>query len=151
MMLMIVLPKKTVSKFNIAKPVYQLLSGVKNRLGKELKKKRTDTFFTIGFLNGFLPCGLVYMAIFAAIATANVLDGSLYMLLFGLGTIPLMTAFVYLGNFTTGVLRKRIQQFIPVAVFIVGVLFVVRGLGLGIPYVSPVHVHEMVSGGVMCH
>jgi hypothetical protein len=127
------------------------LSGVKNRLGQELKKKRFDTFFTIGFLNGFLPCGLVYMAIFASIATANVIQGSLYMILFGLGTIPLMTAFVYLGNFTTGLVRRRIQQFIPVAIVVIGVLFILRGMGLGIPYVSPVHVHEMVGGGQMCH
>jgi uncharacterized protein len=151
MILMIVLPKKTINKFNITKPIYKLLSGVKNRLGKELKKRRTDTFFTIGFLNGFLPCGLVYMAIFASIATGNVIEGSFYMMLFGLGTIPLMTAFVYLGNFATGMVRKRIQQFIPVAVLVIAVLFILRGMGLGIPYVSPIHIHEMVDGGQMCH
>ena len=151
MILMVLLPQKTIHKFSITKPIYKLLSRVKNRLGKELKKKRIDTFFTIGFLNGFLPCGLVYMAIFASIATADTIEGSLYMILFGLGTIPLMTAFVYLGNFTTGIVRKRIQQFIPVAVVIIAVLFILRGMGLGIPYVSPIHVHEMVDGGQMCH
>ena len=151
MILVVVLPVKTVNKFSITKPIYKLLSGVKNRLGKELKKKRTDTLFTIGFLNGFLPCGLVYMAIFASIATGNAISGSIYMMLFGLGTIPLMTAFVYLGNFTTGLVRKRIQQFIPVAIVVIAVLFILRGMGLGIPYVSPIHVHEMVEGGKMCH
>jgi sulfite exporter TauE/SafE len=151
MILVVVMPTKTVNKFNITKPIYKLLSGVKNRLGKELKKKRTDTFFTIGFLNGFLPCGLVYMAIFASIATGNAINGSLYMVLFGLGTIPLMTAFVYLGNFTTGLVQKRIQQFIPIAIVVIAILFILRGLGLGIPYVSPIHIHEMVDGGQMCH
>lgn len=151
MILIIVLPSKTVNKFSLAKPFYKLLSGVKNRLGKELKKKRTDTFFTIGFLNGFLPCGLVYMAIFGSIAAGNAIDGSLYMMLFGLGTVPLMTAFIFLGNFATGMVRKRIQQFIPIAVIIVGTLFILRGLGLGIPYISPVHIHEMVDGGQICH
>lgn len=151
MILIIVLPSKIVNRFRITKPIYRLVSGVKNRLGKELKKKRTDTFFTIGFLNGFLPCGLVYMAIFASIATGNSISGSIYMMLFGLGTIPLMTTFVYLGNFTTGLVRKRIQQFIPLVVVVIGVLFILRGMGLGIPYVSPVHVHEMVDGGQMCH
>ncbi len=151
MILAVVLPSKTVAKLSITKPIYRLVSGVKNRLGKELKKKKTDTFFTIGFLNGFLPCGLVYMAIFASIATGNALNGSLYMMLFGLGTIPLMTAFVYLGNFTTGLVRKRIQQIIPVAVVLIAVLFILRGMGLGIPYVSPIHVHDFVDGGQMCH
>jgi sulfite exporter TauE/SafE len=151
MILVVVLPSKAVDKFSVTKPIYKLLSGVKNRLGKELKKKRTDTFFTIGFLNGFLPCGLVYMAIFASIATGNSLSGSIYMMLFGLGTIPLMTAFVYLGNFTTGLVRKRIQQFIPFAIVVIAILFILRGMGLGIPYVSPIHMHEMVDGGQMCH
>ena len=151
MILVVVLPSKTVNKFSITKPIYKVLSGVKNRLGKELKKKRTDTLFTIGFLNGFLPCGLVYMAIFASIATGNAMNGSMYMMLFGLGTVPLMTAFVYLGNFTTGLVRKRIQQFIPVAIVVIAILFILRGMGLGIPYVSPIHVHEMVDGGKMCH
>lgn len=151
MILVVVLPSKMVNKFSVTKPIYKLLSGVKNRLGKELKKKRTDTLFTIGFLNGFLPCGLVYMAIFASIASGNAISGSVYMMLFGLGTIPLMTAFVYLGNFTTGIVRKRIQQFIPVAIVVIAILFILRGLGLGIPYVSPIHVHEMVDGGKMCH
>ncbi len=119
-------------------------------MGKELKKKRIDTFFTIGFLNGFLPCGLVYMAIFASIATGSAVQGSLYMFLFGLGTVPLMTAFVYLGNFTTCLLRKRIQQFIPIAVAIIAVLFILRGLGLGIPYVSPKLMQPMVDNNLTC-
>ena len=58
-----------------------------------------DTFLTIGFLNGFLPCGLVYMAVFAAIASGNALNGSLYMAVFGLGTIPLMTTAIYFRSF----------------------------------------------------
>jgi len=151
MILIVILPQKTINTFSVTKPIYKMLSKVKNRLGQELKKKKADTFLTIGFLNGFLPCGLVYMAIFASIATGNPLNGSLYMFLFGLGTIPLMTAFVYLGNFTNGLVRKRIQQLIPVAVIVIGALFVLRGLGLGIPYVSPTHIHEMINGGQMCH
>ncbi|GGG88972.1 membrane protein [Polaribacter pacificus] len=150
MILMVLLPKKLLNKYSISTPIYKAFSGVKNALGKELKKKRVDTFFTIGFLNGFLPCGLVYMAIFASIATANALQGSIYMFLFGLGTIPLMTAFVYLGNFTSGMFRKRIQQFIPFAVCVIAVLFILRGLGLGIPYVSPKPVVDLVENNLVC-
>ena len=151
MILVVLLPKNKYTQFTIVKPIYKVLTRLKNRLGKELKKKRFDTFFTIGFLNGFLPCGLVYMAIFASIATADIVQGSLYMILFGLGTIPLMTIFVYLGNFTTGLVRKRIQQIIPIAVVAIAMLFILRGMGLGIPYISPIHVHQMVEGGQMCH
>ncbi|MDG2194127.1 MAG: sulfite exporter TauE/SafE family protein [Polaribacter sp.] len=151
MILIVLLPKKILNTARITQPIYKALSGVKNRLGKELKQQRADTFFTIGFLNGFLPCGLVYMAIFASIATGNSLSGSVYMILFGLGTVPLMTTFVYLGNFTSRLVKKRIQQLIPIAIVLIAILFILRGLGLGIPYISPVHMSETVSGGVICY
>ena len=99
----------------------------------------------------FLPCGLVYMAVFGAIATGSVLQGSLYMLLFGVGTIPLMTTAIYLGKFLNSVIKQRIQRAISVFVVIIGVLFILRGLGLGIPYVSPAPVVEIVSSDMECH
>ncbi|AOW16586.1 hypothetical protein LPB03_03480 [Polaribacter vadi] len=150
MIITIVFPK-ILQKLSLSKKISTLVLKIKNSLGKELKKKGNDTFFTIGFLNGFLPCGLVYMAVFGALATSNAFTGSLYMFLFGLGTIPLMTAFVYLGNFTKGNFRKNIQKAIPIMVVFIGVLFIVRGLGLGIPYISPVPVLDMVTNNAVCH
>ena len=150
-MILVVIFPAFFSKVNFSKSITKVISKVKNALGKELKKKRNDTFLTIGFLNGFLPCGLVYMAVFGALATTNAFLGSLYMLIFGLGTIPLMTAVVYLGNFTKGSLRKNIQKMIPIVVVIIGVLFILRGLGLGIPYISPAPVVDFVSNNSSCH
>lgn len=141
MILVIVLPK-FFQKIKIAQSITILIGKVKSALGKELANKQNNTFFTIGFLNGFLPCGLVYMAVLGAISTSNALMGSLYMFLFGLGTIPLMSAVVYLGNFANGMFRKRIQQIIPIVVIAIGMLFILRGLGLNIPYISP---HTSVS------
>ncbi|WP_339884229.1 sulfite exporter TauE/SafE family protein [Polaribacter vadi] len=151
LMIITILFPKILQKLSLSKKISTLVLKIKNSLGKELKKKGNDTFFTIGFLNGFLPCGLVYMAVFGALATSNAFTGSLYMFLFGLGTIPLMTAFVYLGNFTKGNFRKNIQKAIPILVVFIGVLFIVRGLGLGIPYVSPVPVLDMVTNNAVCH
>jgi sulfite exporter TauE/SafE len=150
MILLIVFPRIT-KKLSVAKYVSKLIMKVKNALGKELSNKQKSTFFTLGFLNGFLPCGLVYMAIIGALTTTNALFGSLYMLLFGLGTIPLMTAIVYLGNFSKGAFRKRVVQLIPVVVVCIGVLFILRGLGLGIPYISPTPILDQVSSGISCH
>lgn len=149
MILLILLPN-FFKKVQITSSIHKILSKIKSTLGSELKKKGNDTFFTIGFLNGLLPCGLVYMAVFGTLTTSNALYGSLYMFLFGVGTIPLMSAVVYAGNFTNALLRKRIQQVIPIVVVFIGILFVLRGLGLGIPYISPVfHTGlESVSG---CH
>ena len=125
---------------------------MKSALGKELQKKKNDTFFVLGFLNGFLPCGLVYMAVLGALATPTITQASFYMILFGIGTIPLMTAFVYLGNFTKGNFRSYIQKAIPILVVCIGVLFVLRGLGLGIPFISP-NLEMNVTSAVVtgCH
>jgi len=151
MILVVLIPTQAFNKYNFSKPIYKLISKVKSSLGKALKKKTPDTFLTIGFLNGFLPCGLVYMAVFASMTMQNAFQGSLYMALFGLGTIPLMTTAIYLGKFLNTSIKQRIQKAVPVFVVIIGVLFILRGLGLGIPYVSPAPIVEMASSVVECH
>jgi len=152
MILLVLIPSSIFAKYNFSKPVYKVISNVKNALGKELKKKTPDTFLTIGFLNGFLPCGLIYMAVFAAIALGSIMESSMYVLLFGLGTVPLMTAVVYARNLFKGKwIRKHIQKAIPVFVVMMGLLFILRGMGLGIPYVSPKQSTEIVSANFECH
>ncbi|MGY8914256.1 MAG: sulfite exporter TauE/SafE family protein [Flavobacteriales bacterium] len=151
MILVVLLPYKTFQKYNFSQPMFKVLSKIKSRLGKELQRKSPDTFLTIGLLNGFLPCGLVYMALFAAIAMGDPWDGSLYMILFGLGTIPLMTSAIYFTGILKGTARKRIQNLIPVFVIVIGLLFIIRGLGLGIPFLSPEPVIELVSSNIDCY
>jgi sulfite exporter TauE/SafE len=151
MIILVLIPYKSISKYNLSKPIHKIIAKVKSSLGNALKKKTADTFITIGFLNGFLPCGLVYMAVFGAIATGGLLEGSMYMVLFGLGTIPLMTSAIYLGKFLNQSIKQRIQKAIPVFVVLIGVLFILRGLGLGIPYISPAPVVEMASSAIECH
>jgi sulfite exporter TauE/SafE len=151
MILVVLIPQKTFNKYNFSRPLYTIISKIKSALGSALKKKKPDTFLTIGFLNGFLPCGLVYMAVFAAIAGGNVLNGSLYMAVFGLGTIPLMTTAIYFSHFLKGSARQKIQKVIPVFVVFIGTLFILRGLGLGIPYLSPAPVLDVISGNIDCH
>ena len=151
MIVAVLVPTQLINKFKPFQPIYRIISKVKSALGKSLKKKTADTFLTIGFLNGFLPCGLVYMAVFASLATEQALMGSAYMVLFGLGTIPLMTSAIYLGKFLNTKVKQNIQKAIPVFVVLIGVLFVLRGLGLGIPYISPSPMVDMVSGAMDCH
>lgn len=153
MILAILLPSKVFSKYNGSRFIYKWVGKVKSALGAELKRKSMDSFFTIGFLNGFLPCGLVYMAVFGSVAAGGALNGGLYMVFFGLGTIPLMTTATYLGNFLNVTLKQRILKAIPIFVVIVGVLFILRGMGLGIPFISPSEMVavEQVSVKHSCH
>ena len=85
------------------------------------------------------------MAVLGAISSGELLNGAIYMIFFGLGTVPLMTGAVYLGNFLKVSVRNRIQKAIPIFVIIIGLLFVLRGMGLGIPYVSPRDTQLIIS------
>lgn len=151
MILTVVLPNKRFQNNKVAAFFYKFIGKIKQNLGASLKKKTADTFLTIGFLNGFLPCGLVYIAVFAAIAAGSLMQSSLYMFFFGLGTIPLMTTAIYAGSFLKGINRQRIQKAIPLFVVIIGVFFILRGMGLGIPYLSPAPVTEIVNAKIECH
>lgn len=137
MLLSVFIPALNFNTFHFSKSLFRWVGRLKSAMAKELKQKRNDTFLSIGFLNGFLPCGLVYMALMGAIAMGNAWTGALYMALFGLGTVPLMSLAVYLGNFLKGRARERLQKIMPIFIVIIAILFILRGLGLGIPFLSP--------------
>lgn len=93
-------------------------------------------FFT-GLLNGLLPCGAVYAALTASVAMGSVVGGAIFMFFFGLGTIPLMFAAVIMGNVITLKTRQKVLKLLPFLMIILGILFILRGLDLGIPFISP--------------
>lgn len=151
MILVVLIPERVFAKYNFSKPVFRFISKIKSRLGSQFKNKSYKSLFTIGFLNGFLPCGMVYVALFGAIAMQNELFGVLYMILFGLGTVPMMSSVVYLNLFLTVPVRNKIQKIIPIFAIIIGILFIFRGLGLGIPYLSPSDISLFVQPSPNCH
>ncbi|SHG19670.1 sulfite exporter TauE/SafE family protein [Flavobacterium defluvii] len=151
MILIVLIPEKIFSKYNFSKPVYKIIANIKSGLGNQFKKKSYKSLFTIGLLNGFLPCGMVYVALFGAIAMQSAGFGVLYMLLYGLGTIPLMTIVVYVHSLLKLPFRNKIQKAIPYVAVIIGILFILRGLGLGIPYLSPSNMSLFVQGAPNCH
>lgn len=150
MIVFIIIPERKLAQYNFSKPIYKVISKVKTALGKQFKNKSYSSLFTIGLLNGFLPCGMVYVALFGAIAMQSVTYGVFYMLLFGLGTLPLMSLVIYVNSFITPTFRNKIQTFIPYLAVCIGCLFILRGLGLGIPYVSPSTVSLFVSESPNC-
>lgn len=151
MIVIVLIPERVFMKYNFSKPVYKLISNVKTSLGNQFKRKSPDALFTIGLLNGFLPCGLVYAALFGAIAMQNVTLGVTYMLLYGLGTIPMMSAVVYISNFLSIPIRSKMQKLIPFVTVIIGTLFILRGLGLDIDYISPSNMNLFVQANANCH
>lgn len=118
-------------------PMTRAVSWLKGSLGKLLQRRALPSLIGIGLLNGLLPCGLVYVACAGAIATENVWPGVQYMIAFGLGTVPMMLVISLVGTKLQFALRFKVQRLIPVSVAIVGLLLLLRGMALGIPYVSP--------------
>jgi len=134
----------------LGNPLLKGFSLLKNALGKQLSKKTVTSSLSIGFLNGFLPCGLVYTALFGALAMGNWRGSMTYMIAFGVGTIPLMLLLILLGDFLPLALRRRLNQWLPLVVILVGILFILRGLGLGIPYLSPADTHLILHPKADC-
>jgi len=116
---------------------FRLFNSIKNKLSQLFLKSGHRSLFTIGLLNGLLPCGLVYMGIAGAIATGNSLSGALFMAVFGLGTLPVMLSLPLFGNLISLSFRNQIRKAVPLIVGCMAVLLILRGLNLGIPYISP--------------
>ncbi|OWY20051.1 sulfite exporter TauE/SafE family protein [Sphingobacteriales bacterium UPWRP_1] len=130
--------------------VKQFTGRVKKMLARLLRSNGSITMLGIGVLNGFLPCGFVYMGLAGALTTSGVLQGALFMALFGLGTIPAMLSVSLMGNVVGIELRKKIKQALPVLMMVFAALFILRGLNLGIPYLSP-HMGKTPAEKVRCH
>lgn len=113
------------------------LSNIKSKLAKQFGRKSFGNLLSIGLLNAFLPCGLVYMGLAGATAMASSLSGGWFMFFFGLGTLPLMLSVSLLGNRIRISFRHHISKIIPIFILLIGLLFILRGMNLGIPYVSP--------------
>ena len=131
------LPVKFNGNFIFAK-LYRLFeNNIKSKIIKLFNNKSSSSFFTIGLLNGFLPCGLVYIALAGALSAGDVLKGILFMVMFGFGTLPAMLVASVAGGFINIGIRKKMTRLIPVFTLVFAVIFILRGLNLGIPYVSP--------------
>lgn len=151
MIIFAVVPERVLASYNFSKPIYKVISTVKSSLGKQFKNRSYKSFFTIGLLNGYLPCGMVYVALFGALAMPSLEFSIFYMLLFGLGTVPMMSMVVLITNLVSIPIRNKIQKAIPVLAVCIGILFIIRGLGLNIPYISPSTTSLFVQSEANCH
>src|SRR5664280_802578 len=124
-------------KLALWSPVTIAVNRVKSKMVCLLRRRSTAAMATLGLLNGSLPCGLVYVAAAGATATGGVLSGLGYMAAFGSGTVPMMFAISCSGKLVPTVLRLKLVRAVPVSVFLLGTLLILRGMSLGIPYVSP--------------
>lgn len=111
-----------------------------NRLYKRASGNRCEfkrRHLLLGILNGLLPCGLVTSALMGAVSMGNVVDGALFMAFFGMGTLPLLLAVAIAGVSLSCTLKARLRLALPGFALLLGTLILLRGMALGVPYISP--------------
>jgi uncharacterized protein len=102
------------------------------------KSPSISSFLMLGIANGLLPCGMVYLAIAAALSISQISYSVLFMVMFGAGTIPMLMALSYFGFFVKLSVRNQIRKLTPIMIAVMALLLILRGLNLGIPFISPV-------------
>lgn len=108
------------------------------------------SFMALGMANGLLPCGMVYVAIAGALTTGSVQHSMLFMAMFGAGTLPAMMAFGLLGARLTLPVRQTLRRIIPYGITVMALILILRGLNLGIPFISPA-LGQSPAAPVSCH
>lgn len=136
-LLALFLPSKYASYITGARLHEKINAKMRNLWQKLMAKNSVGSLFLIGLLNGFLPCGLVYIALAGSISTGTALGGAFYMAVFGFGTFPVMLVMSLVGRILSFKMKLRLRKLLPVGVVILAVLFILRGMSLGIPYISP--------------
>ena len=124
-------------RVGVSAPVVRLVQYLKAAMCRQLQQRTFRSLGLLGMLNGLLPCGLVYVALGGALGTASLPGAVGFMLVFGLGTLPAMLAVSLSGRILPVAIRTRLRTAIPAGVCAVAMLLILRGLELGIPYLSP--------------
>jgi hypothetical protein len=152
MLLLLALGTLSVESRFLALPAIDRLMGqLKQRMGHLLLRDSHASLYNLGLLNGFLPCGFVYLGLAGGLATGDVWQSMAYMALFGLGTWPAMVTVSLAGPFLSDHLRRLARPIMLGVTLTFATLLILRGLNLGIPYLSPQVVSSSVQSVAGCH
>lgn len=119
-------------------------------ISRYLQQKKLYGLFVLGGANGLLPCGMVYFAITGAMAAGTVAGGVVFMAAYGAGTFPAMFALSFFGSIISLHARNTLKKAAPFVMFAMGILLILRGLSLNIPYISP-FIPGSFENVVPCH
>lgn len=149
-LLLSVLLPGALERWSPAGRIAMLIGRLRSTLGRNLKRTAPEALFLTGALNGLLPCGLVYAAVIGSAAMGSALGGALFMGLFALGTWPALIALRLSGGLLGNGFRTGLRRAAPYLVSTLAVLMILRGMELGIPFISPPPI-TVPAGSVVCH
>jgi uncharacterized protein len=99
---------------------------IKRLFANFLHKRTYRSVFALGATNGLLPCGLVYLAATASVATGSALGSIQHMLFFGVGTLPMLLAISIAGKKLAALRTPVLQRMAPYAVAAIAILLIIR-------------------------
>jgi uncharacterized protein len=124
--------------------------SIQRLMGRLLQSPRLHHYLLLGMSNGLLPCGLVYLAIAGSLSTTSIGESMLFMASFGTGTLPAMLLLSFFGFHVKLSLRQQMKKAVPFVIAGMAVLLILRGLNLGIPFISPV-LADAPQPVISCH
>lgn len=104
------------------------IKKVSQLIASRMQSGRNIDVFIIGFLNGLLPCALVYAALVTAFASGSVMNSMVFMMFFGFGTLPAMWSILFFSQWITRAIRQRLNSIFPFMYALMGILLIARGL-----------------------
>lgn len=115
-----------------------------------INKQTPEGMLMMGAANGLLPCGMVYIALTGAMASGTIVGAASFMFSFGIGTLPALLGLAFWGIKLNWQTRRYMQKAVPYVVAVTGILLIIRGLNLNIPYLSPLLLDRSINT-VSCH
>ena len=122
-------------------------NGLKKIFSRFIQHKKPGALLLMGAINGLLPCGLTFLALSVCLSLAAPIDGFMYMLLFGVGTLPVMLGFVSVAGLVTRKLQWDIRTITAGMLVLSGVLLIARVFLMHLP---EGHQHASVLEIVVC-
>jgi hypothetical protein len=147
----LILPKALTKKLDPTSTFARLFLKLKAAFRGLFQSKNAFGPLFLGLINGLLPCGSVYVGLAGALAVGSPIESAWFMAAFGLGTVPIMISIMLFGDLISLQWRMKIRKLMPIMFAIMGTLFILRGMNLGIPYVSPNMDVTEVGGVPQCH
>ena len=137
-----------ITSFNlpfVSSGIQKLTTFIKIKLGNFIRKKTKLSLIITGMLNGLLPCGLTYMALTYCLTIIHPIEGFLYMLVFGLGTLPVMLGLTSVMQTLMLKFNFSLRKMTTVTLVVLGVLLIVRSI-----HVHPAHHKTNKDGITIC-
>lgn len=121
--------------------VYSVFLRLKKPFQHLIRRRTPASLFLLGILNGLLPCVMVYLAAGTALVLGKTWTSLGFMVVFGLGTTPLLWLASEGFRNIMGRLKINVDYVYSTLSLITGLLLILRGLHLGVPWLSPDLMH----------